>query len=167
MMLTLSRLVLLLAAVGAALMAGLFYSWSVSVTPGIGRLQDAAYLKAFQEMNRAILNPAFLTCFMGTALMLPLATALHFNDPARVRFWLLLGATLCYLIGVLGVTMAGNVPMNNALDAFPVETASVQELARQRATFEVPWNRLNMIRTICATLAVLLVTIACLWREER
>ncbi|WP_118975611.1 anthrone oxygenase family protein [Taibaiella koreensis] len=166
-MLSFSRLLLLLAALTTALMAGLFYSWSVSVTPGIGRLQDAAYLKAFQEMNRAILNPVFLSCFMGTALLLPAATILHYKEVMRPRFWLLAGATLCYLIGVMGVTMMGNVPMNNSLDVFPVETASLEALAQKRASFEGPWNRLNTIRTVCATLSVLLVVLACMGQEER
>ena len=50
------------------LAAGLFYSWSVSVTPGIGRLGDKEYLAAFQAMNRAIINPVFMLCFFDVAV---------------------------------------------------------------------------------------------------
>ncbi|WP_118952118.1 anthrone oxygenase family protein [Taibaiella helva] len=166
-MFTFPRLLLLLAALTTALMAGLFYSWSISVTPGIGKLQDAAYLRAFQEMNRAILNPVFLCCFMGAGLLLPAVTIAHYAGPVKTQFWLLLAATLCYLIGVLVVTMAGNVPMNNSLDVFSIETASATALAEKRAGFEHAWNRLNNIRTLFATLSVLLVILACMWSDGR
>ena len=49
------------------LIAGLFYCWSISVTKGLALLPDREYLLAFQQLNRAILNPLFLTAFMGLA----------------------------------------------------------------------------------------------------
>jgi uncharacterized membrane protein len=166
-MFAIPKLVLVLAAVTTALMAGLFYAWSVSVMPGIARLPDSGFLSAMQEMNRAILNPLFLLCFMGAALLLPAAAFLQYSQPVSGRFWLLLLASAAYLIGVLGVTMAGNVPLNNMLDAYQVQTATAQELAKMRQDFEGPWNRLNNIRTVCVTLSVTLVIVACLWGKER
>lgn len=166
-MFALPKLILILAAITTALMAGLFYAWSVSVMPGIGRLPDSGFLSAMQAMNRAILNPLFFLCFMGAALLLPAATFLHYSHPVSGRFWLLLGATVCYLVGVMGVTMAGNVPLNNSIDVFNIQTATAAELAKMRADFEGPWNRLNNIRTVCVTLSILLVIMACLWKEER
>ena len=41
------------------LTAGLCFTWTNAVTPGIGRLDDLGYLQSFQEMNRAISNPLF------------------------------------------------------------------------------------------------------------
>lgn len=165
-MFALPKLVLLLAALTTALMAGLFYAWSISVMPGIARLPDSGFLSAMQEMNRAILNPLFLLCFLGAAALLPAAAFLHYGQPLTVRFWLLLAASVLYLIGVIGVTMGGNVPLNNALDICNIQTASAKELAGMRSSFEGAWNRLNTIRTLCVTLSVLLVIMACLWRSE-
>ena len=45
------------------LTAGLCFTWTNAVTPGIGRLDDLGYLQSFQEMNRAIINPLFLDRF--------------------------------------------------------------------------------------------------------
>ncbi len=166
-MFAIPKLVLLLAAVMTALMAGLFYAWSVSVMPGIARLPDHGFLSAMQEMNRAILNPLFFLCFMGAAVLLPIATFLQYSQPVSGRFWLLLLASIAYLVGVLGVTMAGNVPLNNMIDSFQIQSATAQELAKMRQDFEGPWNRLNTVRTLSVTLSVVLVIMACLWREER
>src|SRR5688572_7893361 len=74
------------------LMAGLFYAWSISVTPGIGRLGDKEYLASFQAMNRAIVNPVFLICFLGAAVLLPVCTFMEYAQPISNRFWFLLGA---------------------------------------------------------------------------
>lgn len=154
------NLFLLATALASGLIAGLFYSYSCSVNPGLGAISDANYLAAMQSINRAILNPVFFFSFMGTLLLLPLSTYQHFGT--GTRFYLLLGATLVYVIGTFGVTVAGNVPLNEALDKVNLTEASAQELAAHRLRFEAPWNRLNAIRTYAAVLSFLLVLLACL-----
>ena len=143
------------------LMAGLFYAWSISVKPGIARLSDGEYLAAFQAMNRAILNPAFFLVFFGAALILPVSSYLLYKASAGLSFQLTVAATALYIICVFAVTAAGNVPLNNRLEAFRVEDASTDELRTFRASIEGRWNRLNLIRTICSLAALILLIIAC------
>jgi uncharacterized membrane protein len=81
--------------------------------------------------------------------------------PADI-FVRLLAATVIYLIGVFGLTVFGNVPLNNTLDRFKFRIASEKETALQRANFEERWNNLNTIRTVSSTLAVIFIVIACL-----
>lgn len=156
------NLLLIVAATTTSLMAGLFYAWSFSVTPGFQKLSDSGYIAAFQACNRAIQNPVFLVCFMGTLLLLPLCTFMHYSQPVSTRFWLLLGASLLYAIGTFGVTITGNVPMNEVMDKFDLTKASAETIAHTRAAFETRWNNLNMIRTVSSILAVLLVIMACM-----
>ncbi|QJB35495.1 DUF1772 domain-containing protein [Chitinophaga oryzae] len=151
---------LVITAVTAALMAGLFYAYSCSVNPGLGRLPDAAYLAAMQSINRAILNPVFFVGFMGPVFLLPLSTWLVFREGTPPAGWWLLAAAVTYLLGVFGVTMGGNVPLNNALDKVALEDSAA--LAAHRERFERPWNRLNTVRTVCAIATVTLVIVACL-----
>jgi uncharacterized membrane protein len=159
---TFANITLLATAVTTALIAGLFYCWSCSIIPGLGKLSDANYLAAMQSINREILNPAFFMSFMGTLVLLPLSTWLQYNHAAPTRFYLLLGATLLYGIGSFGVTIFGNVPLNNMLDAFRIESVSPEVLSRQRVSFEEPWNRLHSIRTVANVLALILVIMACM-----
>ncbi|MBD2701630.1 DUF1772 domain-containing protein [Spirosoma sp. BT702] len=154
------------AATTTALMAGLFYAYSCSVNPGLHRLPDVAYLSAMQSINRAILNPVFFICFLGAPASLPLSTWHQYGQPVTLRFWLLLAATSVYVVGVFGVTMFCNVPLNNALDAFSIENASVAQLSEQRSAFELPWNRWHSIRTIASVIALMLVLGACLAAKE-
>jgi uncharacterized membrane protein len=153
-------MVLLITTLITGLTAGIFYCWSISVTRGLALLTDREYLVAFQQLNRAILNPLFLGCFMGLVFLLPICTGLQFRKPLPPAFWYLLGATLLYLIGVLGVTMAGNVPMNDALDAFNVNTATAAEITTKRLAFETQWNFLNHIRTLSCIVCFALTLLA-------
>lgn len=149
------------ATVSAGLIGGLFFAYSFSVNPGLNKLSDVGYLSAMQSINRAILNPVFLCTFLGTGILLPVSTGLQYGTP--VRFWLLLAASVLYIIGTLGVTMGGNVPLNEALDAFSIETASPDALSVQRRQFEGPWNRLHAIRTAASVLAFALAAVACIF----
>ena len=164
---TFANIALLAAAFTTALIAGLFYAYSCSVNAGLGRLPDTGYLAAMQAINREILNPLFFMSFMGTLILLPLATWLQYGQPVSLRFYLLLAATLVYGIGTFGVTIIGNVPMNNALDAFNIQAASAEEISQHRALFEKPWNKLHSIRTIANAIALILVLVACIVKQEK
>ena len=96
------------------LSAGFFYAWMVSVIPGTRKVVDMTYLETMQSINRAILNPAFFLIFFGSLILLAVSAVQQFNS--GITFWLLLGATITYLIGTFGVTVFGNVPLNDALD---------------------------------------------------
>ena len=54
------------AALGCGLMAGLFFAFSAAVMGGLARIQPAEGIAAMQSINRAILNPLFLTVFLAT-----------------------------------------------------------------------------------------------------
>ena len=155
-------IILTITATSTALIAGLFFAYSFSVNPGLARLDDAAYLSAMQSINRAIQNPVFFAVFFGTLILLPLSAWLHYSQHVPLRFWMLLASAVIYAAGVFGVTVLGNVPLNEALDLFNLQTSSVTEIATQRAAFEIPWNRFNAIRTAASAISVILVIIACL-----
>ena len=160
-----ANIVLALTSVASALMAGLFYAYSFSVSPDLGRLSDAEYIRSMQHINRAILNPVFFMGFIGSLLLLPLSTYLQYSQPLSVRFWCLAAATLVYAVGVFGVTVAVNVPLNEALDAFNTQSASLSEITARRLSFEPRWNTFNNVRTFCAIAATALVAVGCIYRE--
>jgi uncharacterized membrane protein len=154
------QLVMIAAATATALIAGLFYAYSCSVNIALGKLSDEGYIAAMQSINREIQNPLFFTSFMGTLLLLPICTWTQYRAGGSPVFFLLLAATAIYIIGTFGVTMAGNVPLNEALDKFNLQAATAEEIARQRVQFEIPWNRLHAIRTVCSFVSLVLVLIA-------
>ncbi|MEO6636965.1 MAG: anthrone oxygenase family protein [Ginsengibacter sp.] len=149
----------------SALMAGLFFSYSFSVVPGLGKLTDINYLGAMQSINREIQNPVFFICFFGAIIFLPIVTV--FNYPGRhLSFWLLLSATVVYYIGVFGVTIFGNVPLNNQLEKFKLLDQTSSVISDFRARFENRWNLLNNIRTASSIISLLLMISTCILRNH-
>ncbi len=142
------------------LIAGFFYGFQCSITNGLGQLSDKEYLLGFQAINKAIQNPTFFISFMGCLFILPLVCWLAFKNGDSSAFNFLMVATLMYTIGVFGLTIFGNVPLNEMLANFNINTASVKELALQRKAFEPLWNRYHLIRTVLSIMSFLLTILA-------
>nr|WP_315027709.1 anthrone oxygenase family protein [uncultured Chryseobacterium sp.] len=159
-----ATLLLIVTTVLTALIAGLFYAYSCSVVLGLGKLSDAEYLKSMQSINREILNPLFFMSFMGVVILLPVCTFV-FRGQQPAFIFLLLG-TLSYLVGVFGVTVVGNVPMNDVLDKFDIMGSPAEVLKQMRDNFENKWNLLNNIRSFFSIISITLVVCACIWNKE-
>jgi len=148
------------------LMSGLWYGWTVSVIPGTRRVADTNYVDTMQHINRAIINPAFIIPFMGIPAIIGLAAFLQFRSGDTRRGWILIGALGTYVIGVLGVTIGGNVPLNDALDAFDLAGSTDQAINDRRHTYETPWNRWHYLRTAANVAALALTAAAALVATE-
>jgi uncharacterized membrane protein len=159
---TTSNIILALTALTTALIAGLFYAYSCSVNLGLKQLSDINYILAMQSINKAIQNPVFLFSFIGTLFLLPISAYLQHNSGELNRFYLLLFATIIYLIGVILITAFGNIPLNNTLDSFSVQSSDNQSITKARLAFENAWNNFHLIRTIASIVALILVILACL-----
>lgn len=156
MELSIKSISLFLAILSTGLSAGLFYAWEVSVIPGTKRIPDRSYLEGMQSINRAILNPAFFAIFFGSLLFLLASSYTQYLGGASISFWLILGAMLSYLIGTFGVTVFGNVPMNEALDLVNLNDLNGETLRYIRTSYEGKWNQWHSIRTVFSVLAFIL-----------
>ena len=166
-MLTTSNIVLAITTITSALVAGLLFGYSCSVNPGLAKLSDEQYIAAMQSINRVIQNPVFFACFFGTLFLLPYCAYLHYGQPVSMRFSLILAATIIYAVTVIGITAFGNVPLNETLDKFDLDSATQAAKAAARADFEKAWNSLHAIRTFFSVITLLLMVIACLSGEVK
>jgi uncharacterized membrane protein len=152
---TIKSVALFIAIFLTGLSAGLFYTWSVSVIPGTRMISDINYLTSMKSINRAILNPWFFVIFFGSLISLVFSSWQLYGT--STLFWMALSATLAYLFGTFGVTIFGNVPLNNELEALNIETLKPVEILFWREYYEPEWNRLHTIRTVFAVISFLLV----------
>lgn len=146
-----------LAAVGSGLIGGLLFIFSNTVMKALTRLPPEQGMTAMQHINVIILNPIFLSAFLGTALLcaaLVVCALLDWSGAAAP--WLLIGAG-AYLVGTFGVTMAFNVPLNNGLAAIRVSDGNATEAW---PAYVAPWLRWNHVRTVMSVIAALLLTYA-------
>jgi uncharacterized membrane protein len=129
--------------------------------PGIRNLNDKAFIRAFQVIDRVIQNnqPVFIFVWIGSILILIITTVLGIGQLQGIDLVLLIAATLLYLFGVQLPTILINVPLNNKLQTVEVESIDVTEANQARQVFEPRWNRSNNIRTVLASMTTLLLII--------
>ena len=156
---TASNLTLFTATLLIGLTAGLCFTWGNAVTPGIGQLDNLTYLQAFQKMNRSIENPLFFAVFFGSFLV-GIAAIFANKGVSPEHFRLVSIAVGIYFIGVVLVTITGNVPLNQVLDKTDLVQSSAEQLQALRDRFEQPWNRFHLIRVIASILSFSLLVIA-------
>lgn len=134
-----SFVVLVGAVVAAGLVAGLFYSYSVSVMPGLARGDDRTFVEGMRGINVAIQNGWFMVSFLGAPLLAAVAAVLH-RRSGPTLWWLVAG--FVFLLAMLVITGVVHIPMNNALES------GRDGYAALRARFEGPWVRWNVVRTV-------------------
>ena len=116
---TLISLLATIALLGSALIGGIFFAFSSFVMKALARVPSSEGIAVMQSINVAVINPSFMTAFMGTALLsLGIAgiTLFRWSHPSSSS---LLGGAILYLAGTLLVTMLGNVPLNEQLAPCP------------------------------------------------
>lgn len=149
---------IMLAALGSGLIAGVFFIFSVAVMRALERVPGG--MAAMQSINVVILNPRFLGVFMGTALMciaLAIASVVRWEQPGAA--WLLAGALL-YLIGSIGITMIFNVPMNNALAAADPASSDGQKIWADYLTNWTLWNHVRTIASLGASASFIVALVS-------
>jgi uncharacterized membrane protein len=152
--------------VSSGLMAGLFFGWQVSVIPGTRRIGDRNYVETMQQINIAIVNPAFVIPFIATPFLLAGAGIVEYRAGNQRRGLTLGSAAAIYVVGLLGVTVGANIPLNKSLDAFDLGDATDSAVADERAGYEGPWNRWHGVRTTASVVASTVAASAALIAES-
>lgn len=146
-----------LSAVGCGLVAGIFFAFSSFVMKALGKLPPPQGIAAMQSINVVVINPWFLTVFLGTAaacVLVIIMSLSRWHDPGTP--YLIAGSVL-YLVGTLLVTMLFNVPRNDALAAVAPSTS---EAARLWVEYLSSWTAWNHVRTAAALIACVSFIIA-------
>ncbi|MFB3046143.1 MAG: DUF1772 domain-containing protein [Acidiferrobacterales bacterium] len=154
---SLMDLAVLVSALGCGLMAGFFFAFSVLVMKALGAIQPAHGISAMQSINVAVINPWFLTPFLGMvvlSVLLSIAAVLRWHEPGAGY---VVAGGLFYFLGTFLVTMLFNVPRNNALAAV---AATSTEGAALWADYLIAWTKWNHVRTIAALAGAASFTIA-------
>lgn len=159
MQISINLIILIISTILTGLTAGLCFTWGNAVTPGISALNDIEYLKAFQQMNRVILNPAFLVVFIGP-FFLHLANLFLLKNASTSSIWLISIAAGLYIFGLIVVTVFGNIPLNEMIDAADLDLASLEDIKNLRIQFENKWNNFHLIRTISSCISFTLLIIS-------
>jgi uncharacterized membrane protein len=151
-----TKILTLAALVGSALMAGLFFAFGTAVMSALQRMPAGQGATAMNLIDVRIQNPLFLLIFCGTALICVALPIVAFVKDIPGKWWVLAGAAL-YLIGVMVISFAVNIPLNNQLAAVDPHTAAG---TAEWLNYLAKWNPANNLRAITSTLAVIAFALA-------
>jgi uncharacterized membrane protein len=138
------------ATITMGLVSGVFALYAHTIMPGLKKTDDHTFVAAFQAMDRAIVNPWFmLSAFVG-ALLFPIAAVIA-NRGTSALPWI--GVALGLYVIAFVVTIAVNVPLNNALMAAG-DPDHIKDLAVVRERFhEGRWVAWNLVRVLTSVTA--------------
>ena len=137
-------------ALGCGLSAGVFFAFSSFVMPALDRLAPAQSIRAMNSINKLAVTPVFMAALFGTALACAVlgvwAVASWGERPAA----LVLAGCALFLLGAIVVTVAANVPLNDALMNVDPEAA---DAATRWSSYLSDWTRWNHARAATAIAA--------------
>ena len=133
------------AAIGTAAVGGVFLAFSSFVMPALGRLPVRDAVATMQSVNITAVSPLFMGVLFGSGavcLVTGWRAVTGWGTPAAP--WLLAGSA-AYLIGVIGVTVAANVPLNDQLAALDPSSAPAAALWVHYLSRWTAWNHVRSV----------------------
>ena len=130
---------LIVSALSCGLVTGFILTYAIVVMPGLAKLTDKNFLRAFQVTDEIIQN----------------------NQPLFMLIWVGSIISVIYLGGAQGVTSIIHVPLNNHVQKLQVHKLDDQAANQERSMFEARWNKFNHIRSsigffVCLAFLVIL-----------
>jgi uncharacterized membrane protein len=150
------------------LMAGFFYAFAILVMPALAKADDRSFVFAMQNINRGVETGGFAFGFFGAFLFTGAATIVYHRMGRKAAARWILAALVLYVVA-LAITVGGNIPLNDKLEAFGDPEKIVDFTAARAAFNESSWNVLNAVRMVACSLGLLALGAALVQhgRDER
>ena len=143
---------LFLSILTCSLVTGFIFTYAIIVMPGLSKLSDKEFLKAFQVTDAVIQNkqPIFMLIWVGSIVSVLSLILISIAYVGLSETWLIVLVALIYLLGVQGITILIHLPLNNQIQKLNLEKLKDENLKNERLNFETKWNFFNNIRTTIA-----------------
>jgi uncharacterized membrane protein len=151
---------LIFSILSCSLVGGFIFTYAIVVMPGLSKLNDKDFLRAFQVTDAVIQNnqPLFMFTWIGSIVAMLTTILVSLVSVGLSETWLILLIGVTYLLGVQGITVAIHIPLNNHIQKVKIEELNDETLANERLKFETRWIFFNYIRTsIAISVSVLML----------
>lgn len=144
---------------------GFFYAWVCSTMWGLDAADPRIAIAAMQAMNGSVRNAVFAPAFFATPAVLMLTAVVAWRVGRAGAGAAYAAAGALYLVGGLVLTMAVNVPMNEALAQVALPD-SVEDARAIWDAYSGKWQLWNGVRTVVSAVTLLLAGCG-LWLSAR
>jgi len=140
-----------------SLVTGFILTYAIVVMPGLSKLDDKEFIKAFQVTDGIIQNnqPIFILIWVGSIISVVSTIIISIFTLGLLEAWKIIFVSLVYLIGVQAITIIIHLPLNRRIQKIDINSTNLQSLNEERKNFETKWNYFNNIRTVIAFLVTL------------
>ena len=140
-----------------SLVTGFILTYAIVVMPGLSKLDDKEFIKAFQVTDGIIQNnqPIFILIWVGSIISVVSTIIISIFTLGILEGWKIIFVSLVYLIGVQAITIIIHLPLNRRIQKIDINSTNLQSLNEERINFETKWNYFNNIRTVIAFLVTL------------
>ena len=140
-----------------SLVTGFIMTYAIVVMPGLSKLDDKEFIKAFQVTDGIIQNnqPIFILIWVGSIISVVSTIIISIFTLGILEGWKIIFVSLVYLIGVQAITIIIHLPLNRRIQKIDINSTNLQSLNEERKNFETKWNYFNNIRTVIAFLVTL------------
>ena len=140
-----------------SLVTGFILTYAIVVMPGLSKLDDKEFIKAFQVTDGIIQNnqPIFILIWVGSIISVVSTIIMSIFTLGLLEAWKIIFVSLVYLIGVQAITIIIHLPLNRRIQNIDINSTNLQSLNEERKNFETKWNYFNNIRTVIAFLVTL------------
>ena len=140
-----------------SLVTGFILTYAIVVMPGLSKLDDKEFIKAFQVTDGIIQNnqPIFILIWVGSIISVVSTIIISIFTLGILEGWKIIFVSLVYLIGVQAITIIIHLPLNRRIQNIDINSTNLQSLNEERKNFETKWNYFNNIRTVIAFLVTL------------
>ncbi len=145
-----------IALLGSALVGGVLFAFSSFVMKALARMPSSEGIAAMQSINIVIINPSFLSAFLGTAFLSLGVVVLVLVSRSHPSVMFFLGGAILYFTGTFLVTILGNIPLYDQLAAVSATDPAAVKLWEHYLN---RWTMWNHVRTTAAMLAALLYSL--------
>jgi uncharacterized membrane protein len=148
---TLRTILLLASTISTGLLAGVYYSYAMSVMPALNRVDERGAVDVMQRINVVIVNPVFMLSFLGAPIVAAVVAGFLFGKDMRsVLVWVAVAVAL-NILGTI-VTFAFNIPLNDKIVAAG-DPASIADPTKVWSDFTTSWANWNIVRGLMHTAA--------------
>jgi len=140
-----------------SLVTGFILTYAIVVMPGLSKLDDKEFIKAFQVTDGIIQNnqPIFILIWVGSIISVVSTIIISIFTLGILEGWKIIFVSLVYLLGVQAITIIIHLPLNRRIQKIDINSTNLQSLNEERKNFETKWNYFNNIRTVIAFLVTL------------
>lgn len=138
-----------LSAIGCGLIGGIYFAFSAFIMTALSGIAPSSAVAAMNAINAIILRSLFMPVFLATtlgALVLAIVGIIRWGQPDALA---MAAGGIIYVIGMAGVTMAFNVPLNTALSA--AAPASAEALWARYLSEWTLWNHVRTLASVAAS----------------